>query len=87
MVNDVAYTKPGRWRVFLRKIRAETKRMNCSRPSPQGFHYDALSYAMNFDDGICQHQHHLQHSPCRFSRTGFIEPLPPCRRSVSASAS
>ncbi|KAH7279926.1 hypothetical protein KP509_37G044000 [Ceratopteris richardii] len=51
-------SKPGRWRHFLRKLKEETKRMNCSKPSPAGLRYDALSYAMNFDDGTYQEQEH-----------------------------
>lgn len=50
-VDDDVYYKPSPWKLFLRKMRAETKKMNCVRPEPAGFHYDAFSYAMNFDDG------------------------------------
>ncbi|KAH7293232.1 hypothetical protein KP509_28G017100 [Ceratopteris richardii] len=73
MPGDDVYTKPGRWRLFLRKLRAETRKMNCSKPEPAGFHYDALSYAMNFDEGPWQHQQNTFYR----SPPAFIESLPP----------
>ncbi|MCO5613335.1 hypothetical protein L7F22_067611 [Adiantum nelumboides] len=56
VLSDGIYCKPARWRVFFRRLRAESRRMNFSRPPPPGFHYDVLSYAMNFDDGAWQQQ-------------------------------
>ncbi|GLJ35360.1 hypothetical protein SUGI_0711230 [Cryptomeria japonica] len=41
------------WRQLFWKLRAELKKMIASRPT-QGFKYDALSYALNFDDGCCK---------------------------------
>lgn len=55
---DEVHCKPSPWKLLMRKIRAETKKMNCARPSPPGFHYDALSYSMNFDDGGWQPPRH-----------------------------
>lgn len=79
VLSDGIYAKPGRWRVFFRKLRAETRRMNCGKPSPSGFHYDALSYAMNFDDGTWQQQQNLYRSPS----PAFMESLPSSVSSVS----
>eukprot|EP00250_Pteridium_aquilinum_P011483 c20100_g1_i1 orf=589-1155(+) len=60
--DDASYCKPSPWKLFLRKLRSETKKMNCVRPSPPGFHYDALSYAMNFDDGGWQPPQQCYHT-------------------------
>lgn len=43
------------WRQLFWKARSELRKMIASRPS-QGFKYDALSYALNFDDGCWQDQ-------------------------------
>ncbi|KAI5075063.1 hypothetical protein GOP47_0011024, partial [Adiantum capillus-veneris] len=73
VLTDGIYMKRARWRTFFRRLRAETRRMNFSKPSPPGFHYDALSYAMNFDDGTWQQQHQsLYRSPS----PAFSEALP-----------
>lgn len=69
---DEPYYRPPRWRLFLRKIRAQTRKMNCSKPAPPGFHYDSLSYAMNFDDG-CWHQGDSQPQAARFSGPILME--------------
>ncbi|MCO5594847.1 hypothetical protein L7F22_048881 [Adiantum nelumboides] len=75
VLSDGIYSKPARWRVFFRRLRAESRRMNFSRPPPPGFHYDALSYAMNFDDGAWQH---------RLPSATFSELLPSSKLTVSS---
>lgn len=65
--DDEVYYKPSPWKLFLRKLRAETKKMNCARPSSAGFHYDAFSYAMNFDDGGWQPPQQYFRSPSESS--------------------
>eukprot|EP00250_Pteridium_aquilinum_P035530 c9591_g1_i1 orf=92-640(+) len=81
VLSDDLYTKPTRWRLFFRKLRAETRKMNCAKPSPPGFHYDALSYAMNFDDGTWQQQ---PQGLYRSSSTAFRETSPSSKISVSS---
>lgn len=57
VLSDDNYYKPPRWKQFVRKLRVETRKMNCCTKTPRpAFQYDALSYAMNFDEGCWQQQ-------------------------------
>ncbi|KAF3439160.1 hypothetical protein FNV43_RR17435 [Rhamnella rubrinervis] len=57
------YTKRSsqyRWRNLLRKLVRDSKTICGSRPT--SFHYDALSYSQNFDEGFYNSEEPRRHS-------------------------
>lgn len=57
-------SKSRKWKKLMRKMVEGSKRSIYGSSKPMIFHYDAVSYSLNFDEGNYSNQHYTYGSRC-----------------------